>query len=185
MPDVKKSGLVIRDSGFDPICISPFCSFSARWPVARRPLPRASRIRGMTLVEVVISIAIVAIAAGTVLGLLSMLAKGSADAMIRNQAAAIATAYLEEIKLKNFTADGVEASRALYDDVSDYNGLVDSGARDQLGTLVAGLDAYTVRVTVGPGTLGSIPAASVKRIDVNVQHVVGINMTISGYRAAL
>lgn len=144
-----------------------------------------ARMRGVTLVEIVLSIAIVAIAASAVLGVLSMLAKGSADAMVRNQAVAIATAYLEEIKLKSFVADGQESSRADYDDVSDYNGLVDVGARDQLGNLIAGLGSYTVRVTVGGGTLGSVPAAQVKRIDVNIQSGPGINFTISGYRTLL
>jgi MSHA pilin protein MshD len=148
-----------------------------------RPVPK--KMRGVTIVEIVLSIAIVAIAASAILGVLAILAKGSADAMVRNQAVAIATAYLEEIKLKNFAADGVEGSRSVYDDVSDYNGLTDVGARDQLDNPIVGLGTYTVRVTVGPGTLGAIPAASVKRIDVNVQHSEGVNFTLSGYRTAL
>lgn len=141
--------------------------------------------RGVTLVELVISIVIVATAAAAVLGMLSLTARGSAQAMIRNQAVAIASAYLEEIRLKSFVADGVETSRGLYDDVSDYHGLVDVGARDQLGNAIAGLGQYTVSVTVGPGVLGAVPGSAVKRIDVNVQHPDGVNMTLSGYRTAL
>lgn len=148
---------------------------------------RSSRLSqsGVTLVELVISIVIIAISVSAVMGVLSMLATGSAEAMIRNQAVAIANAYLEEIRLKDFAANGVPGSRALYDDVSDYNGLVDVGARDQLGVAITDLDQYTVRVTVGTGTLGSVPAASVRRIDVNVQHPTGVNMTVSGYRTQL
>ncbi len=141
--------------------------------------------RGVTLIELVISIVIIAIAVSAVLGVLSLIAKGSAQAMIRNQAVAIATAYLEEIRLKQFTANGVPASRSLYDDISDYNGLVDVGARDQFGNPIAGLSQYTVTVTVGAGVLGAVPAASVRRIDVNVQHPDGVNFTLSGYRTAL
>ena len=149
---------------------------------------RASTIklqRGVTLVELVISITIIAIAVSAVLGVLTKLATGSADAMVRNQAVAIASAYLEEIRLKDFTANGVPAARALYDDINDYNGLVDVGARDQLGNAIAGLSQYTVRVTVGAGTMGSLSGASVRRIDVNVQHPSGVNMTLSGYRTSL
>jgi len=146
---------------------------------------RVIRERGVTLVELVISIVIVAIAVSAVLGVLSSLAKGSAQAMIRNQAVAIATAYLEEIRLKKFTANGVESSRGLFDDVSDYNGLVDVGAHDQLNSPIAGLENYTVTVTVGAGSLGAVPPGSVKRIDVNVQHTEGVNFTLSGYRTAL
>jgi len=167
-----------------------FVDFSGHSPMYRACYP--SRERGVTLVELVISIVIVSMAAAAVLGVLSLLAKGSADAMIRNQAVAIATAYLEEVRLKNFVANGKEGSRGLYDDVSDYDALQDKsvvnggvGARDQLGNGIAGLGQYTVTVTVGPGTLGSVPVAAVKRIDVNVQHPAGVNLTISGYRTAL
>jgi hypothetical protein len=38
---------------------------------------------------------------------------------------------------------------------------------------------------VGAGTIGTLSGAHVRRIDVNVQHAIGINMTISGYRAEL
>jgi MSHA pilin protein MshD len=140
---------------------------------------------GVTLVELVVSIVIIAISVSAVMGVLSMISTGSAEAMIRNQSAAIANAYLEEIRSKDFTANGVPGSRGLYDDVNDYNGLVDVGARDQIGAAIAGLEQYTVRVTVGTGTLGSVPAASVRRIDVNVQHPIGVNMTVSGYRTLL
>jgi MSHA pilin protein MshD len=117
-----------------------------------------------------------------VLGVLSLLATGSADAMVRNQAVAIAQAYLEEIRLKDFNANGVPGSRALYDDVSDYNGLTDVGARDQFGASISGLGSYTVRVTVANSTLSG---AAMKRIDVNVQHSAGVNMTLSAYRAGI
>jgi len=163
-------------------------------PTAYRLPPSAFLQCGVTLIELVITIVIVAISVTAVLGVLSMLATGSADAMIRNQAVAIASAYLEEITLKPYSdPDGVaalEATRDLYDDVSDYNGLVDPsvlgggvGARDQFGNAIAGLDQYTVTVTVGAGTLASIPGVDVRRIDVNVQYPSAhVNVTISGYR---
>jgi MSHA pilin protein MshD len=149
----------------------------------------ASRVsnRGVTLIELVLSIVIVGIAASAVLGLLSFSAKGSADAMIRNQAVAIAQAYLEEIRFKEFTSNGVEASRGLYDDVSDYSGLNNVGARDQFDNAIAGLNDYTVTVSVGGGTLGAVSgAANVKRVDVTVQHApTGLSVALSGYKARI
>jgi MSHA pilin protein MshD len=60
--------------------------------------------RGMTLVELTISIVVIAIAASAVLGLLSRSVGRSADAMVMSQAVAIAEAYLEEITLKPFAS---------------------------------------------------------------------------------
>jgi MSHA pilin protein MshD len=142
-----------------------------------------NRVKGVTLVELVISIVVVSIAVAAVLGVLSLLAKSSADAMIRNQAVAIASAYLEEIRMKNYAADAVEASRSLYNDVSDYNGLTNVGAQDQLGNAIAGLSQYTVTITVGPGAVASISNTCIKRIDVRVQHTTGLDVRLSGYRA--
>src|SRR5690242_6304921 len=86
--------------------------------------------RGVTLIELVISIVIVAVAASAVLGLLARNAASSADAMVLAQAVSVAEAYIEEITLKPFVdPDGVdgEGARSAYDDVDDYNGLVDVG----------------------------------------------------------
>jgi len=143
------------------------------------------RQRGVTLIELVLSIVIVAIAASAILGLLSFAARSSADAMIRNQAVAVAQAYLEEIRFKSFSdPDGVGGeSRGTFDDVSDYNGLNDVGARDQTGATIAGLGGYNVTVAVATSALGAVAAANSKRIDVTVQYAAaGITVAISGYR---
>jgi MSHA pilin protein MshD len=141
--------------------------------------------RGVTLIELVLSIVIVAIAASAVLGLLSFASKGSADAMVRNQAVAIAQAYLEEIRLKEFAPNGVEASRDLYNDVSDYNGLTNTGAYDQFNVAIVGLESYNVAVSVADSALGSIGSGNAKRIDVTVQNTgAGVTVVLSGYRTA-
>lgn len=142
--------------------------------------------RGTTLVELLVSIVIVAIAASTVLGLLSMTTANSADPMIRHQAAAIAEAYLEEILLKPMAdpngADG-ESNRADYDDLDDYDGLSDAGARNQFGNALAGLDSYNVAVSVAPtASLPSTPLADAVRIDVVVSHSNAVNFVLSAYR---
>ena len=145
------------------------------------------RQAGTTLIELVIAIVIVSIAASGVLMALSMNVGRSADPMLRHQAVAIAEAYLEEIFLKPFNdPDGVdgEASRALYDDVDDYNGLVNVGARDQFDAALPGLGDYTVAVTVAPSSaLPGIAAIDLYLINVTVTRAAEINFTVSAYRA--
>jgi len=146
----------------------------------------ANKQGGVTLVELLVSIVIVSIAASGVLGVLSMTTAASADPMIRHQASAIAEAYLEEILLKPVDdPDGVdgEASRADYDDLDDYDGLADSGARDQFGGPIAGLSDYNVAVAVSPSAaLPAIPVSNALRVDVVVTHGLDISFVLSGYR---
>lgn len=138
------------------------------------------------MVELLVSIVIVAIAASTILGVLAMTTASSADPMIRHQAAAVAEAYLEEVLLKPLSdPDGVdgETVRAEFDDLDDYNGLSDVGARDQFGSPIAGLDAYNVAISVAPSTaLSGIPSTDAMRVDVVVSHVNDVNFVLSGYR---
>ncbi len=145
------------------------------------------RQAGTTLIELVIAIVIVSIAVSAVLKALSMTIGYSADPMLRHQAVAIAEAYLEEIFLKSFDdpngVDG-EASRTLYDDVNDYNGLVDVGARDQFNAALAGLDDYTVTVAVtASSALPSIASTDLFLISITITHAADINFTVSAYRA--
>ncbi len=146
-----------------------------------------TRQSGLTLIELLVSIVIVGIAASTILGVFSTIAGSSADPLIRHQAAAIADAYLEEILLRPFDDpdgnDG-ESARAAFDDLDDYNGLVDVGSRDQFGNPVAGLDDYTVSVSVSSSSgLGAISSADVVRIDVLVTRGSMVSYVVSGYRA--
>ncbi|HVY65682.1 MAG TPA: prepilin-type N-terminal cleavage/methylation domain-containing protein [Gammaproteobacteria bacterium] len=147
--------------------------------------PRA-RQRGVTLIELVISIVVIAIAAGAVLGVLSRSVGRSADAMVMSQAVAIAEAYMEEITLKPFAdPDGVdgETVRTDFDDVDDYNGLVDVGARDQLGNAPGALSRYTVAVAVTPSSaLTNVPGADAERIDVRVTYAPNVTVALTGYR---
>jgi len=113
----------------------------------------------------------------------------SADAMIVSQGVSIAEAYMEEIALKPFAdPDGVggEALRADFDDVADYDGLVDNGARDQFGNAIAGLGGYTVSVAIVPSAaLPGIDAANAVRIDVRVAQAPYVDYVLSGYRTRL
>ncbi len=145
-----------------------------------------SRQSGVTLVELLVSVVVVAVASSAVLGVLSMNTGASADPMIRHQAAAIAESYLEEILLKPITdPDGIdgEAARIDFDDVDDYDGLADIGAHDQFGNPIAALAAYNVSVAVNSSSgLPAAPVADVLRVDVTIIRGTDINFTLSGYR---
>ncbi len=142
--------------------------------------------QGVTLIELVISIVVISIAVSAVLGVLTVNTGASADPMIRQQAIAIAQSHLEEIILKSFDdPDGVdgEASRALYDDLDDYDGMTTVGARDQFDTAIAGLALYTVAVAVSPSAaLPAVGAVDAMRVDVRITRSPDIDITLSGYR---
>lgn len=141
--------------------------------------------RGVTLVELVISITVVSIASAALLGVVSISTAGSADAMVRYQQVAIGNAYLEEILLKSYIdpncVDG-ESSRASFDDIDDYNGLSDAGARDQFGNALAGLEQYAVNVAVASAMLGNPADIPSLQATVTVTHPAGAPMVFTGYR---
>lgn len=137
---------------------------------------------GFTLIEIVVAVVVLAIAVCGSMAALSAISVQSADAMVTEQATAIASAYLNEVLQKPFgTFDG-QTTRPTLDVVDDYNGLKNVGVRDQKGALVTGLGQYTVTVSVGPGTLGSVPATEVREVDVTVVHSSGVTVVLSGYR---
>jgi MSHA pilin protein MshD len=150
-----------------------------------RRLPR-HRLRGVTLIELVVAITVVAIAVTTILGAMGAIALRSADAMLQQQAIAIAQAYLDEIT-QRWVVDpnGSQpiTGRASWDLVDQYNNLVDVGAHDQFGAAITGLGAYTVNVsTAQTGALPGVPPAAARRIDVTVTYPPSGSVTLSGYR---
>lgn len=175
---------------------------------------------GVSLLELVLVVVVLGIASTGLLVLINQTTKRSADPQMIQQANAIARSYLEEIMLRPFCdPDGFaeqedcpamcttnacgnncgggapgalqEATRTGFDDVCDYNVVNDStGARDQNGTAIVGLDAYNVSVSVDDTvTLGAAPALTgaagqVVLVNVNVTHDNNqrVNVSLSGYR---
>jgi len=188
----------------------------------RTRAPRASQ-RGLTFIELVASMVIVSVATlGLMLAVSSAVGR-SADPLIQEQATSVARAYLEEATLAGFcdpsfnpdgnaattcrvectgrpcasgcagAVFGVETSRANYDDVCDYNGLSDVGARDRNGLSIARLAAYNVSVSVldqSSVTLGS-PAlgastGQIVRVEVSVSHnALSAPVRVTAYKANL
>lgn len=148
------------------------------------------RAKGFTLVELVVTIVILAAAtAGILAAVLGGVAR-SVDPMIQTQAVIIAEAYLEEALLKaydnppgGYVCAVGEAPRNRFDDVLDYNCVDDSaGALDQNGNTLAGLSAYNVRMSVAGSAVNGQPT---RRITVNVTHDgVGIDVQLVAHRTA-
>lgn len=144
--------------------------------------------RGVSLIELIVAITVVAIAATTILGAITAVASRSADAMQQQQAIAVAQAYLDEI-LQRWVVDpnGTPANtgRGSWDLVDQYNGLIDVGARDQFGNAIAGLSGYTVSVTVAQSAgLTGVPSSAARRVDINVTYPPNGSVTLSGYRTS-
>lgn len=135
--------------------------------------------RGVTLIELVISMVIIGIAVVGILKVMEVTTRHSADPMIQHQAVAIAEAYMEEILTKSYTAGPGTGARGQFDDVDDYAGLPDTTVRDQEGNAIPGLGAYAVAVAITDTTLDGINA---KRVAVTVTHSNLVNITLTGYR---
>jgi MSHA pilin protein MshD len=137
--------------------------------------------RGVTLVELIVTIVVISLAGSALLGTLSYLAGTGTAPMLQAQAQSIADAYLTEITSKSFTdpngVDG-EGSRALFDDVDDYAGLNDPAAQDAFGNPAGN---FGVRVVLTGGGLGALPAADVWRIDVSVDYA-DTTLVATGYK---
>lgn len=173
---------------------------------------RHLRERGVTLVELVVSIVVISVGLAGILVVMDRTTRASGDALVEHQAIAIAEAYLEEILAKPFCdPDGSacvignapgsanclvcpakEGSRDLYDNVCDYNLTDDSPPKKQDGNLPgAGLESYRARVTVmaAGATLGTAGSSllgdncEVMNVKVQVTGPGGADVTISGYRA--
>lgn len=142
---------------------------------------RHSRQRGVTLVELILSMVIISIALVGILSVMNLTVAHSADPVVQHQAVAIAESYLEEILLQAYP-HSTSANRADFDDVSDYNTLPDTLVRDQQGDKIDDLSQYRISVTVSePMTLTD--GVNAKKISVIVSGPGVSSLTLTGYKA--
>lgn len=119
----------------------------------------------MTLIELVITIVIIGIAAAAMFGAMAAIGGRSADPMLRQQSLALAEAYLEAISTEAY-ADLPAAAQAAQPP-EDING----------NSL---LPNYRVAVDIDPSvSLGGVDAT---RIRVTVTDPVGQPLVLDGYR---
>jgi len=142
---------------------------------------RLSQQRGVTLVELILSMVIISIALVGIFSVINLTVSHSADPVVEHQALAIAESYLEEILLQAYSGSA-SIGRANFDDVDDYKKLSDNGVHDQQGNAVSGLSQYTVTVAVSAATAltGGVNA---KQITVSVSGPGISNLSLVGYKA--
>jgi MSHA pilin protein MshD len=137
----------------------------------------------MTLVELVLTIVIIGIAAAALFTATAAITARSSDPMLRQQSLMLAEAYLEEIGLQAFMPQSAESctpARACFNDVRDYAGLVNLPPQDAFGNTLAALSGYRVNVDVsGPTPVFDAPTLI---IAVTVTDPGGQQLTLKGYR---
>jgi len=145
--------------------------------------PFSYKHHGATLVELIITIVIISVALTGILSVVNLTVNHSADPLVQRQAIAIAESYIEEISLlpvSDPNGSNSGETRASFDNIDDYNGLSDVGAKNQNNTTIAGLENYTVTVSIANTTLSSV---AMKAITVTVTRAGTDTISLTGYRA--
>jgi len=149
--------------------------------------------RGFTLIELIVGITLVAIAATLFTKLIVPAVRQSAEPLVQQRAASLAEALMDEILSKRYDEntpeggvppcsasttpcsttlgpDTGETSRADYDDVDDYNVYCGSGVTvtDANGTALANYSSFRMSICVSYDTTYTGVAQSAKRITVTV-----------------
>ncbi len=162
--------------------------------------PAFTRQQGVTLVELVITIIVMGIAVAAIVGAMSATIGRSSNIVVQDRALQLAQAYLDEIAPKRFdestpsggmpsatypcdTSAEAGEDRASFDDVGDYNGLVDSPPQSQTSNQFAAYEGYSVRVKVECTTDFGLAATNLKLITVTVTPPVGSAMAFARYRS--
>jgi MSHA pilin protein MshD len=123
-----------------------------------KPLRLHRDERGFTLIDLILVIIIVAIAIPPMLALFIQMVSGSTFGVTVSRANALASTLREEIQSKKWDESapppslilGPETgeSRAIFDDVDDFDGLDESPPRDSQGAILAGFTGFRQQVSV-------------------------------------
>ncbi|KAF7597828.1 MAG: hypothetical protein CGU29_16650 [Candidatus Dactylopiibacterium carminicum] len=168
--------------------------------------------QGLTFVELVVFIVIVAVSLAGILNVLDFSVRHGADPMLFKQQVSIAESLLEEVASKPFTwcdpddpvvtsAGGTAAcgvaqglaptagesrnsGTSPFDNVGDYSGFSMTGIQAPDGTAIDGLAAYTATVAIAQAgaAFGLADASAALRIDVTVTTPGQAAITLTGYR---
>jgi MSHA pilin protein MshD len=152
------------------------------------------RVSGFSLMEMVLTIAIISVSLVVLITAFGGLAKRTADPVLQAKAAFLGQAYMDEIITKRFDEQspiggtpacdasscsatlgpdalpsGATESRTDYDDVDDYTGLIETPSLNALGAARPEYDGFQIAVQVryAGGDFGR-PSHTLKRIEVTV-----------------
>ncbi len=119
----------------------------------RVPMRMLGRSAGVTLVELIIAMVIIAAALGGLVAAFSTGNRASADPLILQQKVAIAESLMGEILLRPYGLDTTAYNPVVRDtfvDVRDFDGYGKnlSGIRDARNNPIPGLESYNVSVSV-------------------------------------
>lgn len=143
------------------------------------------RAAGVTLVELVVAIVIVAVALAGMVAAFSRGDRASVDPVVTQQMAMIAEGMMEEILLKPFGSDSAAppaAGRIAFAKVADYAGYGSVGVFDIEGNAVPGLARYKVGVKVGDAGLTQVAANESLKITVRVTAEGAADVVLTGWR---
>ncbi|MEX0623026.1 prepilin-type N-terminal cleavage/methylation domain-containing protein [Saccharospirillum sp.] len=160
--------------------------------------------RGVTLVELIITIVIIAIAlSGTIIAFSNVVGRSS-DTLFQSRAIALAQAYLDEIMGQPFDREtpdggappyagtcrvigGDEDDRDTFRSVDEYDGLEFSPPELASGVISEGYEGYTVSISVScvdtAAELGDGNIDQAKRIDVSISSPTSQTAVFSAYRS--
>lgn len=138
--------------------------------------------RGLTLVELVITIVIIGIAAAALFSAMATITSRSADPMLRQQSLMIAEAYLEEILQQSYVkwTPPTCNSRSCYQDIWAYH---ESSGKplDINGDEIDGLESYQVAVNVEEVEKG-LNGVDALKVTVTVEDPSGQHLQLTGWR---
>lgn len=143
---------------------------------------------GFSLIELVLVVAVLGIAAAAVMLAYTAAVRSSSDPIVHKQALAAAEALVEEIQLASYspqagTGAGACPPRQDFNDVDDYNGYTTAACPGLVridGSSIPGMSAYNATVAVSLTGLNGV--AEAKLITVTVTGPAGVTITLDGYR---
>jgi len=160
--------------------------------------------RGFTLIELVVGITLVAIAATLLVNLIVPVMRQSAEPLVQQRASSLAQALMDEILSKRYdelTPDGgvppcspcsttlgaeTGETRATYDDVDDYNALCGSNfvsGADGVAITNYGSFRMSICVSYDSNYNGGNVGQSAKRITVTITPGSNVPIVFTAYRA--
>jgi len=141
------------------------------------------RQRGLTMIELIVFIVIVGVAAAGVLGVITYTSARSADPWQRKQAMLVAEALLEEVLLAKFTY--CHPSDTAAETATSSAGCANAALRENVGPQVAGESRPYFNINDYVGALGVPTSMTAGDTTGRITDVMGAAMVSGNYKAKL